>query len=58
MKVFKPTQKTMAAILVTPIKEGQFLAAIDSGELFLDISDSERIQLGTPGLNNWKQTDW
>ena len=46
MATFKPIKKAKAGVLTTPIQEGQFLCATDTGEMWLDVSNSERIQCG------------
>ena len=46
MKDFTPIRATKDTILATPIKEGQFFIATDTGDIFLDVSDSSRIQTG------------
>ena len=48
MALFQPIKRAKADILNTPIKEGQFLTATDTGEMWLDVSNSERIQLAIP----------
>ena len=46
MALFKPIKDTLVNIQCNPIVEGQFLVATDTGEMFLDVSNSARIAVG------------
>jgi hypothetical protein len=52
MALFKPIKNTAANIANVAKKEGQFLVATDTGEAFVDVSNTQRVQLkGTPEQN-------
>lgn len=62
MSVFKPCKGTRSNLDSLPIKEGQFITCTDTGDMFLDISDTKRISVGvnipvnpqdTTNLNIW-----
>jgi len=46
MVAFIPIKNTKANILNTPIVEGQFLTATDTGEIWLDVGGGVRLSVG------------
>ena len=51
MALFKPIRRISSELSAVEKRNGQFLIATDTGEAFVDISDSERLQLLGSGIN-------
>ena len=49
--LFKPIKRTLAELGSIAKQEGQFLVATDTGEAFVDVSNSERLKLLGSGVN-------